>query len=187
MYAVIKTGGKQYKVAAGETLRVERLTADVGADVTLDQVLAIGSGADLVTGSPPYFPPGTATEAEHPQAVPARIEVRGSIADYAATAARILAPGGVFAFVFPFDQRARAEEALAASALVLLRRRDVVFKEGEPPRISLFAAARAADLPPNREAWIEPPLIIRAADGQIHREYRMVRLSFGIPPGDVGR
>ncbi|MEO6362282.1 MAG: 50S ribosomal protein L21 [Caldimonas sp.] len=52
MYAVIKTGGKQYRVAAGETLRVERLSADVGADVTLDQVLAVGAGADLVTGSP---------------------------------------------------------------------------------------------------------------------------------------
>jgi large subunit ribosomal protein L21 len=52
MYAVIKTGGKQYKVAAGETLKVERLVADVGADVTLDQVLAIGTGADLVTGAP---------------------------------------------------------------------------------------------------------------------------------------
>ena len=52
MYAVIKTGGKQYKVAAGETLKVERLTAEVGSDVTLDQVLAVGSGADLVTGAP---------------------------------------------------------------------------------------------------------------------------------------
>ncbi len=52
MYAVIKTGGKQYKVIAGETLKVERLTADVGQDVTLDQVLAIGAGADLVTGAP---------------------------------------------------------------------------------------------------------------------------------------
>ena len=52
MYAVIKTGGKQYKVVAGETLKVERLTAEIGADVTLDQVLAVGSGADLVTGSP---------------------------------------------------------------------------------------------------------------------------------------
>ena len=52
MYAVIKTGGKQYKVAAGETLKIERLAGDVGADVTLDQVLAMGSGADLVTGSP---------------------------------------------------------------------------------------------------------------------------------------
>ena len=52
MYAVIKTGGKQYKVAAGETLRVERLTGEVGQDVTLDQVLAVGTGADLVTGTP---------------------------------------------------------------------------------------------------------------------------------------
>lgn len=138
---------------------------------------------DLVTGSPPYFPPGTAVEAEHPQAVPARIEVRGTVADYAATAARILAPGGIFVFVFPFDQRARAEDALTANALVLLRRRDVVFKEGEPPRIALFAAARAADLPPNREAWVEPPLVIRSADGQMHPEYRMIRLSFGFPPG----
>ncbi len=52
MYAVIKTGGKQYKVTAGETLKVERLTEDVGQDVTLDQVLAIGAGAELVTGAP---------------------------------------------------------------------------------------------------------------------------------------
>lgn len=52
MYAVIKTGGKQYKVAAGETLRVERLAADIGAEVKLDQVLAIGSGAELTTGVP---------------------------------------------------------------------------------------------------------------------------------------
>jgi large subunit ribosomal protein L21 len=52
MYAVIKNGGKQYKVAAGETLRVERLAADVGAEVKLDQVLAIGSGAELTTGVP---------------------------------------------------------------------------------------------------------------------------------------
>lgn len=52
MYAVIKTGGKQYRVAAGETLKVERLEADVGQEVTLDHVLAVGAGADLVSGSP---------------------------------------------------------------------------------------------------------------------------------------
>ncbi len=52
MYAVIKTGGKQYKVVAGETLKVERLTADVGQEVRLDQVLAIGAGAELTTGMP---------------------------------------------------------------------------------------------------------------------------------------
>jgi tRNA1(Val) A37 N6-methylase TrmN6 len=140
---------------------------------------------DLVTGSPPYFPPGTAVEAAHPQAVPARIEVRGTVADYARTAARILAPGGLFAFVFPFAQRERAEAALRAHELVLLRRRDVVFKEGEAPRISLFAAARVGDLPPGRTAFVEPPLTIRRADGSMDPEYAMVRLSFGFPPGDV--
>jgi large subunit ribosomal protein L21 len=52
MYAVIKTGGKQYKVAAGDRLKVEQLTAEVGQEVVLDQVLAVGQGADLKTGSP---------------------------------------------------------------------------------------------------------------------------------------
>lgn len=52
MYAVIKTGGKQYKVVAGEKLKVERIVADVGAVVTLDQVLAIGNGAELSVGAP---------------------------------------------------------------------------------------------------------------------------------------
>ncbi len=52
MYAVIKTGGKQYKVAAGEKLKVEQLSAEVGQDITLDQVLAIGEGAGLKVGTP---------------------------------------------------------------------------------------------------------------------------------------
>jgi large subunit ribosomal protein L21 len=52
MYAVIRTGGKQYKVAAGEKIKVEHITADVGQAVVIDQVLAVGSGADLTVGSP---------------------------------------------------------------------------------------------------------------------------------------
>jgi large subunit ribosomal protein L21 len=52
MYAVIKTGGKQYKVAAGDRLKVEQLAAEVGQQVVLDQVLAVGQGAELKTGSP---------------------------------------------------------------------------------------------------------------------------------------
>jgi large subunit ribosomal protein L21 len=52
MYAVIKTGGKQYKVAAGEKIKVELLSADVGAEVVLDQVLALGNGAELKVGAP---------------------------------------------------------------------------------------------------------------------------------------
>ncbi|HWR87603.1 MAG TPA: 50S ribosomal protein L21 [Acidiferrobacterales bacterium] len=52
MYAVIKTGGKQYKVAAGEKIKVEQIAADVGQEIVIDQVLAVGNGADLQVGSP---------------------------------------------------------------------------------------------------------------------------------------
>ena len=52
MYAVIKTGGKQYKVAAGDKIRVEQIPADVGAEIKIDQVLAVGSGETLAFGAP---------------------------------------------------------------------------------------------------------------------------------------
>ena len=52
MYAVIKTGGKQYKVAAGDKVKVELLDAEVGAEVTIDQVLAVGNGSELKIGAP---------------------------------------------------------------------------------------------------------------------------------------
>ncbi len=52
MYAVISSGGKQYKVAAGEKIKVELLPADVGQEVVIDQVLAVGQGGDLRVGAP---------------------------------------------------------------------------------------------------------------------------------------
>ena len=142
---------------------------------------------DLVTGSPPYFPQGTATGANHPQAIPARIEVRGNVADYARTASRILAAGGLFAFVFPAAD-ARVNDALRDAGLTLIRRRDVVFKEGEPSLIALFAAARTEDMPVTvraRGGFIEAPLVIRDRNGNVHPEYAAIRMSFGFPPGDV--
>jgi large subunit ribosomal protein L21 len=52
MYAVVKTGGKQYKVAPGEKLKVEQIPADVGAQVVLDQVLLVGEGDNVRLGQP---------------------------------------------------------------------------------------------------------------------------------------
>jgi large subunit ribosomal protein L21 len=52
MYAVIKTGGKQYKVSAGEKLKVESIPADVGAQITLDQVLMVANGEAVTMGTP---------------------------------------------------------------------------------------------------------------------------------------
>jgi len=52
MYAVVKTGGKQYKVAPGENLKVEQIPADVGAEVILNQVLLVGEGEAVRLGQP---------------------------------------------------------------------------------------------------------------------------------------
>ena len=52
MYAVIETGGKQYKVTEGDVLFVEKLTADEGAEVVFDKVLVCGEGTDVKVGAP---------------------------------------------------------------------------------------------------------------------------------------
>jgi large subunit ribosomal protein L21 len=52
MYAVIKTGGKQYKVEAGQKLRVEKLNAEVNAEVTLEEVLLVANEGDVKVGKP---------------------------------------------------------------------------------------------------------------------------------------
>ncbi len=52
MYAVIKTGGKQYRVQAGEKIKVEQIPADVGSQIVLDQVLMVGTGETVTIGKP---------------------------------------------------------------------------------------------------------------------------------------
>ena len=52
MYAVIKTGGKQYRVAPGQKLKIEQIPADIGQEISLDQVLSVGEGEQLKIGTP---------------------------------------------------------------------------------------------------------------------------------------
>lgn len=52
MYAVFKTGGKQYRASQGDRLRVEKLDAEVGDSVEFDQILLVGEGSDIKVGSP---------------------------------------------------------------------------------------------------------------------------------------
>ena len=52
MYAVIKTGGKQYRISTGEKLKIEQIPADIGQEITLDQVLSVGEGDQLKVGTP---------------------------------------------------------------------------------------------------------------------------------------
>jgi tRNA1Val (adenine37-N6)-methyltransferase len=143
---------------------------------------------DLVTGTPPYWPLGTRSEAAHPQAVPARLEARGTIADYAITASSILAPGGYFATVFPNDQEDRAASAFRDAGLLLLNRQEVVFKEGEPYGLVLLGGSRAMDMPPNLRdhpdlPYSPAPIIVRRRDGRFHPSILSFRLTMGFPPG----
>jgi large subunit ribosomal protein L21 len=61
MYAVIKTGGKQYRVAPGENIKIEQLQAEVGATIVLDQVLMVADGEAVQVGTPTLA--GTAVSA----------------------------------------------------------------------------------------------------------------------------
>ena len=60
MYAVIQTGGKQYRVAPGDTVRVEKIAAETGASVELDKVLMVANGEDIKVGTP-YIDGGKVT------------------------------------------------------------------------------------------------------------------------------
>lgn len=51
-YAIIETGGKQYRVQAGETLRIEKLTANEGDTIVLDKVLAVAKDGNITVGAP---------------------------------------------------------------------------------------------------------------------------------------
>lgn len=142
---------------------------------------------DLVLGSPPYFPLGSGVTGDHPQKIACRFEVRGTIADYCAAAARHLERGGFFACVFPIapeEQAARVKAGAAAAGLVIVRSRPVVLREEERPLLGLFGLMRAEDLPEGMRSrtWQEPPLVIRRKDGSVHPEYAAVKLSFGFPP-----
>jgi len=149
-----------------------------------DPPLQVDERFDLVLGSPPYFPVDAGVHGDHPQKVACRFELRGDISDYAGVAARHLAAGGVFACVFPEEQLQRIEAAARDAGLAIVRRRPVVFKDGETPLIGLFAMMRRVDLPESvrEQTWVEPPLIIRTADGRVHPEYSAVKLAVGFPP-----
>jgi tRNA1(Val) A37 N6-methylase TrmN6 len=150
-------------------------------------IIAENEQFDLVLGSPPYFPIGTGVQSDHPQRFACRFETRGNISDYCETASGHLAPGAVFACVFPVfppDQHARVQKAAKDSGLTIVRSRPVVLREGDRPLIGLFLMMRSSDLPDwmREETWTEPELIIRRHDGTIHPEYSAVKLSFGFPP-----
>jgi tRNA1(Val) A37 N6-methylase TrmN6 len=150
--------------------------ADAGASVSVPVPAPISARFDLVTGSPPYFPPGTGIVSADGQRAAARFELHGDVRDYCRTARTALADGGRFVFCFPTVQRARAEAACASAGLRVVASRDVIPRDGLPALFSLFACeAGAGPLPPP-----EAPLVVRTTDGAHTAELGAVRHSMGL-------
>lgn len=97
---------------------------------------------DLITGTPPYFPPAAALDAEDEQRAFARIEYRGGVEEYIAAAARLLAPAG--AFVMCGDARVahRTTSAARAQALSIAARCDVFPRTGRAALFSVWTLVR---------------------------------------------
>src|SRR5436853_7338147 len=89
--------------------------------------------------------------------------MRGDVRDYARAARAHLAPGGRFVFAFPTVQRARAEAAVCAADLALVRSKDVIPRAGAAPLFTLFACRLADDDGP--PAVIDPPHVVRDDTG----------------------
>jgi tRNA1(Val) A37 N6-methylase TrmN6 len=150
----------------------DRVTCRLG-DLRDPEVLPERARFDLVTGSPPYIPVGRGVISPHPQRAACRMELRGSIADYARTAARILRPGGHLVVCFAAADP-RGEPALAEAGLHLRVRQDIVFRGDQPPLVAVFVATHEAG-PCDRR----PPFFIRGADGAWTERYHDMREAMG--------
>jgi tRNA1(Val) A37 N6-methylase TrmN6 len=148
-------------------------------DADLRSIDLGGQRFDLVTGSPPYFPPGTGTVSARPQCEPCRFETRGGVEDYLRVAARYLAEGGLVAVCHAARERARVLAAGPAAGLRPWRVQEVVPRAGKPPLIALFAFV-AAGVPVVLEEL--PALVVRDEAGVRTAEYRRVRDRMGFPP-----
>jgi tRNA1Val (adenine37-N6)-methyltransferase len=138
---------------------------------------------DLITGTPPYFPPEAALEAEDTQRAYARIEYRGGVEAYIRAGAPLLAPGAVL--VLCGDARAEERVTLASRevGLTLVARTRVVARAGQPPLFSIWTLS-ASPLPLSSET-----LTLRGPSGESTADASALREFSGFGPSrsnDVG-
>lgn len=123
-------------------------------------VLAGEAPFDLITGAPPFMPPGTGVLPRDAQRAAGRFELRGGIEDYAEAAARYLAPGGRAVLLMDGRSRARTEAAIARAGLSCRRLTGVLPRPGRPATFWIAVAGRALS-----ETVEVHALVMRAAEG----------------------
>ena len=132
---------------------------------------------DLITGSPPYFAPGSGTLCADPARAAAHFELRGGVEDYAAAASRALAPGGLFVTCAAASPPRRGRQALSEAGLSLVYQQAVVPRTGKDPFLTLLAGTTGATAGAVVEA---PPLVLRNEDGRRTPEHRAIRAWTGL-------
>ena len=130
----------------------------------------------LVTGTPPYFPVGKALSSPHPQRAACRMELRGSIYDYAETAARVMHPEGWFICCHAGTDL-RTEDAMTNAGLHIAIRQDIIFREGKSPTLTILACRRFND----HIRLDRNPILIRDIDGNTMDFYDSIREEMGKP------
>ncbi|TMB48485.1 MAG: methyltransferase domain-containing protein, partial [Deltaproteobacteria bacterium] len=154
-------------------------SAVVHGDLRDPAVLPPGAAFDLVTGTPPYLRPGTATPSRRAQRGPAHLELRGGIEAYCLAAARWLAPGGRFVTCAATAQLRRVSEAATAAGLRVTRRLEVIPRAGKAALFSVHVMRRG---PSASSPALDPPLMVRDAAGQRTPAFRALRERMGMPP-----
>lgn len=136
-----------------------------------------GAVYDLVTGTPPYLPPGTATEPTRLQKAACHIEQRGGVEAYCAAAARLMRRGACFVVAHP--RPARVVRAAAAAGLAVAQQRAIIPRHGKAPLFSVFVLRHADASVCGR---VLPPLVVRDVEGDHTAEFGALRRQMGMPP-----
>jgi tRNA1(Val) A37 N6-methylase TrmN6 len=133
-------------------------------------------GFDLVTGTPPYKKPGTATPSPDPQRAHARIELRGGVEDYLKAAASVLAQTGTCVVCMESEGVARVEAGARAAGLVVREQLDVIPIQGRKGRLFSVFTLKRESAGPTRVA----KLVLRDESGARTQAALELRRFFGL-------
>ncbi|MAQ18812.1 MAG: SAM-dependent methyltransferase [Sandaracinus sp.] len=158
--------------------RVTLLQGDL-RDAEVQQAAARAGGPfDLVSGTPPYMPPGTSTPSPHPQRAHARVELRGGVEDYLRAARELVSDTGHVVVCCDARRPERALDTGRTLGLHPLRHLDAVPRAGRDPLFAVFTFAAAGGETP----LVHERFVARDADGIRTDDYFALRTFFGLPP-----
>lgn len=139
-----------------------------------------GPPADLVTGTPPYLPLGTALVSPDEQRAAARIELRGGVEDYLAGASRILADDGRVVVCADGRRPERVLEGAERADLRPLRRRDILARADAAPLFSVWTLGKATEAAGAARPVEHLTTAVRDATGRRTEQARAMRATFGL-------